>query len=81
MTGSTAIHLAAHQRVWYEIIRCPESTGRRKRLPSTLLVQAVPHASRVRQMVCGQGLAMVGAFTPPGNALSCAAPCSTSSLN
>jgi hypothetical protein len=31
---------------------------------STLLVQAVPHASRLRQMVCGQGLATVGAFTP-----------------
>ena len=31
---------------------------------STLLVQAVPYASRLRQMVCGQGLAMVGAFTP-----------------
>ena len=32
---------------------------------STSLVQAVPHASRLRQRVCGQGLAMVGAFTPP----------------
>lgn len=30
---------------------------RRKRLSSTLLVQAVPHASRLRQMASGQGLA------------------------
>jgi hypothetical protein len=38
--------------------------GRRKRQSSTLLVQAVPHASRLRQMASGQGLAALRAFTP-----------------
>jgi hypothetical protein len=46
------------------IMEGPFTPGRRKRQSSTLLVQAVPHASRLRQTASGQGLAALRAFTP-----------------
>jgi hypothetical protein len=62
------------------IIESLSLPGRRKRQSSTLLVQAVPHASRLRRMASGQGLAALRAFTP-GAALLSAAPCLSGSLN